>query len=867
MVPLSKPTQRDALWRSAAGETADNPLGHLAPLLAAAREEFVRQALQGRGDRAALARYTDQTDRLVRQIFGAAQDLTDTPLIVCAIGGYGRRALCLHSDLDLLIVFQGAIAAPEERAASALLQPLWDLRLAIGHHVRELSEFDRLEMGNPEFVLALLDARLVAGDDRLFAVLLERVRDATAHHVERLDVLLSLVSQRHVRFNDAFYQLEPDVKDAPGALRDISAIRMMRSIAADTFDGTVQFDESRLDRAEDLFTRIRSVLHAQSGRNMNVLKHELQERAAEALGYQGSHAGKRVEALMADYFRHARAVTRSLESSRRMIAPAVAQIERRRIGKFLDVGADGVRFADSRATRMPELWIEAFRVALANGCAVSEVALACIEQNIGRYAVDDFVSTEDSRQQLLKLLSPRAGLYARLSEMHECGLLGCLFPEFEKVHSRVIRDFYHRYTVDEHTLLAIRTIESLRSSPSSERQRFSGLLDEIDAPQLLILALLYHDVGKWRDEEHVSESVRLAQPMFDRFQMSDEGRRVVEFLIANHLEMSRVAFHRDSEDPQVVARFAAVVGNTDLLKMLCLLTLADIEAVSPEALTPWKEELLWRLYVDTYNQLTRGYADDRVEKDQAGLAVLMAGRPEEISTEELSRFISGLPRRYLALYGLASIYRHVRLSRDIHPNEVHASLEKHGDVWELSVVTLDKPYLFSNVCGLLSYFGMNIHRGQAITTPDGLVLDVFEFSDDEKFLAQNVWASTEIHRLLHAVVEQSVNVPTLLRGKQQSVIYRHRRMLDPIVQLDNEHSQRFTVLEIVADDALGLLYRISRTVSRQGCNVELALISTEGTKAVDVLHVTKGGRKLSSTEQFALKEALERTLEGAHEAD
>ena len=205
----------------------------------------------------------------------------------------------------------------------------------------------------------------------------------------------------------------------------------------------------------------------------------------------------------------------------------------------------------------------------------------------------------------------------------------------------------------------------------------------------------------------------------------------------NHLAMSQVAFRRDLDDPHVVAQFAHVVGTEELLKMLCLMTLVDVEAVSSSTLTPWKEELLWRLYVETYNHLTLGYGDELVPQDPAGLAVVIAGRPDDITEEELTQFLEGLPRRYLALFGLASMYRHVRLARGIRRDEVHAFLENHDDVWELTIVTLDKPFLFSNVAGVLSYFGMDIHRGQAMTTPHGLVLDFFEFSDEQGFLRQN----------------------------------------------------------------------------------------------------------------------------------
>jgi [protein-PII] uridylyltransferase len=198
---------------------------------------------------------------------------------------------------------------------------------------------------------------------------------------------------------------------------------------------------------------------------------------------------------------------------------------------------------------------------------------------------------------------------------------------------------------------------------------------------------------------------------------------------------------------------------------------------------------------------------------------------------------------------------------------VHASLEKRDDIWELTVAALDKPYLFSNIAGVLSNFGMNIHRGQAMTTPDHLVLDIFEFSDDEGFLRQNAGARDEISRVLKGAVAGTVDVAALLKGRRRSMLHRGRRAVGTTVNLDSEHSQKYTVLEIVTDDAPGLLHRISRVVSEHVCDVDLVLIATEGHKAVDVLHVTNAGRKLDAGDQALLKRELERTLEGQYEAD
>ena len=779
-------------------------------MLAAARDEYAAESLRGRGGSDLVARYAGHMDGLVRHIAETARDHTSTAWAVCAIGGYGRRALCLHSDIDLLIVFDGRLSRSDEQFVNALLQPLWDLKLTIGHQIRELAELEEVDEGNPEFLLALLDARLVAGEAQVFDAARARVpRGGSAHARMVLDALLSLTEERHARFNDTFYQLEPDVKEAPSGLRDVNAARWIADLRGEDSGESTGPDAAQLQESEDFLLRIRSILHLECGRNKNVLSHTLQERVAEVMQFEGATPQQRVESLMGEYFRRARTVARAFDAARNGT-------------RGIQVPAGG----SDAAAPDPASW---------------------------------------HWESIQELLRPRPGLYKELSEMHDSGLLGRIFPEFDRIHCRVIRDFYHKYTVDEHTLLTLRNVESLLESAGTNRERFGVLLHELHAPELLSLALLYHDVGKWKDDDHAVESVGLARTMMDRLAVPPEARDTVEFLIANHLRMSHVAFRRDSEDPDVVRRFAALVGTEELLKMLCLLTLVDVDAVGPGTLTPWKEELLWRLYVDTYNHLTLAYGDELIEKDQAGLAALHAERPPDISEAELSRFLAGLPRRYLALFDATRIYRHVRLARDIHPDEVHPFLEKKDVNWELTVVAADKPYLFSNISGVLSYFGMDILRGQAMTTPDGLVLDVFEFTDKEGFLRQNPGAASQIHRLLAEVVAGTKDVPKLLRGRARSVLHRRPQRTSPVVHFDNEHSQKYTVIEIIADDAVGLLYRISRAISSHRCDVDLVLIATEGDVAIDVFHVTGRGGKLSKAEQVALKQSLEHVLEPGHE--
>jgi [protein-PII] uridylyltransferase len=349
--------------------------------------------------------------------------------------------------------------------------------------------------------------------------------------------------------------------------------------------------------------------------------------------------------------------------------------------------------------------------------------------------------------------------------------------------------------------------------------------------------------------------------------MPDESREVVNFLIKNHLQMSRAAFHRDTEDPEIVKQFASLLGIEERLKMWCLMTIADIEAVSPDTLTPWKEELLWRLYVDTYNHLTHSYADELIGRQQAGLSDLLNGRPADVPESEITQFLQGLPRRYLQLASPDAVYAHVKLSRNIGKDDVHIQLQRQESTWELTVVTLDKPFLFSNICGVLSSFGMDILRGHAMTTPEGLVLDIVQFVDQQRFLELNAEGRERFSDVLSDVVSGRADVTDRLRRREQSVLYKATPRFPPVVHLDNQSSRRYTILEINADDALGLLYRISRQISHHGCDVDLVLISTEGKKAIDVFHITKAGAKLTETAQQALRADLQRMLGGSDEVD
>ncbi len=440
--------------------------------------------------------------------------------------------------------------------------------------------------------------------------------------------------------------------------------------------------------------------------------------------------------------------------------------------------------------------------------------------------------------KLLELLRPRPGLSAALRELQRHGRLSALFPDAGMAHAMV----------------AIERLEQLEAQTGVSSERFGLMLRELEAPALLTLALLLHNGGDAGATRDVERAVGAAQKTLDALGITGDMRQNVEFLIRNQLQMSLMAFRQDTADPSVVGKFVELFSTEERLKMLCLMTVADLSAVAPDALTPWKAEILWRLFVDTYNHMTMTYGDEVIDTHDAALTAIGANRPHDISDAELTAFLKGLPRRYLTLFEPERIYAHARLARDITAHDVHFFLNKKNDVWELTVVTLDKPYLFSNVCGVLSYLGFDILRGNAFTSRGGLIVDVVQFTDRKGCLVR-----PSLDPLLSDAIAGRVDITAMLRDQHRNAA-PGQPATPPVLYFDNDSSPRYTILELVTDDAPGLLHRISRVISEHGCAVDLVLISTEGRRAIDVFHLRKGDGKLNESDELALTEAFERML-------
>src|SRR5215472_14154935 len=407
-----------------------------------------------------------------------------------------------------------------------------------------------------------------------------------------------------------------------------------------------------------------------------------------------------------------------------------------------------------------------------------------------------------------------------LRPMQRLGLLMDVLPEFRTIDSLVVRDFYHRYTVDEHSLRTIEHLQALAEPPDSRGTQFAPLWKMQERRDLLVFALLLHDTGKGMPvENHVQGSLTSLASAASRLGLTPEEEAEVHFLIEHHLDMSATVQRRDIFDPSTVSGFAATVATLERLQRLCLLTYADIHAVNPEALTPWKAEMLWQLFVATANHLSRSLDTDRLHaSDEASVLAQVQAATGGAARGEIERFLEGFPRRYLAVHSAAEIAAHFALYRKLgtEPVQTELTATRHG--FALTLLTADRPALFATISGVLAGWGMNINKADAFGNDAGIVLDTFYFTDLHRTLELNPSEITRFRKNLEDVVNGKAAMQPLLKGRESTVRGRTPKVaVETRINFDDSSSAHCTLLEIVTQDHPGLLYEIGSALARLGC--------------------------------------------------
>src|SRR5467141_297444 len=733
------------------------PLSVLSPQAEAERQRIRQQFEAGASARETLRALCELADRNVKRVFGELLHVHESVpqgLALLALGGYGRRMLFPYSDLDILFLFGSERAEQESRRLIAeFSRTLWDLGFRVSSAGRTVEECKRIEEGNAEFHLALLDRRFLAGDADLFERLDKRILPGSEKTARPflLTQLHKLTTERLTRYGNTIFHLEPNVKDAPGGLRDYQAAAWLRQIGGEKREplSSSAAEEELASGAVDFLSAIRCFLHYSNARNDNTLTYELQADAAGLSLGVTDRVPRDAAEWMRLYFRHARALNRQLLRYLEQKAAAPQTLRQRLFSASRAVKStpengkpyairDGMfELLDAKQLSDRAVLFSLFTDAARAGVPLSrrtERSIAYIMKH-PELPVKNAEVNWSTLREILGADYPGVAL----RPLQRLGLLSEILPEFARIDSLVVRDFYHRYTVDEHTLRTIEHLQELTESADARGVHFKELWKTAERRDLLILALLLHDVGKGMDaENHVTGSLEALESAAARLTLSADEQDEVHFLIEHHLDMSATVQRRDIFDPVTVSAFATTVGNQERLQRLCLLTYADIHAVNPEALTPWKAEMLWQLYVATSNHFSRTLDTDRLHAhDEVSLLEQVRAHTAGASTEEIERFLEGFPRRYLAVHTAAEIAAHFALYQKLGPQPVQTELQVHRHAFSLTLLTADRPALFATISGVLAGWGMNIIKADAFANAAGIVLDTFHFSDLHRTLELN----------------------------------------------------------------------------------------------------------------------------------
>jgi [protein-PII] uridylyltransferase len=859
---------------------------------------------------ATIAARAGLVDEMVTALWGAevAKDKRlGTGIALLAVGGYGRQELFPYSDVDLLFLLDGKMAEKELKDAIRRVgQELWDCGIRVSPATRKLAEVEKFDEDNAEFTVSLLDHRLLTGDRVLYAKLIEQTLPKLLHREQKtlLARLVTLTQDRHAKYGGTLFHLEPNIKDCPGGLRDVHVCRWISKIqnggvepagkklsrnGSETIEGS---DREEFQQAVEFLYRVRCFLHYRHERDDNTLDWQAQDAAASAaVGLPGKEGRADAAYWMRLYFRHARSIERQVNQKLEEVSDSKGargkesggkgarrfglkmgrraepaeegfRVERGRVVLAPATGRGDVRAYDPALD--PDLVLKIFAVMAQTGCRLGREAEERLSLALPQLSAHIEEGPALWRQLQAILTEPYAG--DALRAMHALGVLELLIPEFHGIDALVIRDAYHRYTVDEHTFVLIDTLHGLTqpqqgSGLAEWAGRFGVLLRELPHPGLLYLAALLHDTGKGRNTgDHAVESALMARSVLNRLELDGYESGLVMGLIENHLEMS-VALRRDVADGETVEAFASKVPTPEALRMLTLFTYADINAVHPDALTPWKAENLWRLYVATLNYLDRNVDDERLGAREDSelvyqVTALLPGRAAEVRA-----YLEGFPQRYIRTRTPEQVRANFLSAQLFDKDPVQLEFRYSPVVNEITLVTRDRALLFANMAGVLAAWGMNIVTADAFSNRQGVVVDSFRFTDGFQTLELNESERERFVKSVHDVVAGEVAVEKLLIGRKRGRKKIPKVITEARVDFDDTSSSHSTLLEVVAQDNPGLLRALSLTLAGGGFNIEVALIDTEGEVAIDVFYLTKGGAKLTATEQDGLRAELLTAME------
>ncbi len=826
--------------------------------------EQVAFAITSMCDRVILGAYQAIAERLT----SADRQRVTSDLAVVAIGGYGRGDLAPYSDIDLLFLTRPRAAAAVRAFISDLIRELWDIGLEVAQSVRTPAEcvaFARQELSART---ALAEMRLLTGGFDLYSELQKKTRHLfPSQSLKRF--LLEALAERGKEHEDYYAAtvclLEPNIKKSPGGLRDIHLLRWVALAGYGTNDPRVLEQSGRLSEhdaesiaaASEFLHRVRNELHFHAGSAQDVLTLNEQVRLTQWLGFEDQDGVLGVERFMQHYYRQTTAlhdaVMRFVERARPFsrLRRVRNHLLSRRVEQYYHWTPEHLSLDAQYAEVVlgsGEHLLHLFELARGFGVPVAHETLEQVRAAAGRCSI-----TAQTRAAFLRLLANPMGLGTVVRGLHRAGLLGRLLPPFEHVRCLIQFNQYHKYTVDEHSLRALEAATRY----ADDRGPLGRAYREIHHQDVLHLALLLHDLGKGRGEDHIEVGRRLAEDAAEQFALNEHRRDLLVFLVHKHLLMAHTAFRRDVSDVQTLVQFARQVGTPEVLRMLYVMTAADTDAVAPGSWTAWKESLLTELYARAMEELTgeAPFADEA-----ARAAAIRQTLQEQLAPEFPSDWartqLEAMPLSYLLTTEPQRVAAHLCVLQRFNLGEVHVDVEyvRELGICAYTVFTNDglTPGIFSKIAGVLAATGIQIVSAQIVTRSDGIVVDTFRGID----LDYAGEPPPERRQDLAGKIQQ------VLLGSRtvESLFTRHpafgaaARSSGPTqVEIDNDSSNRFTIIEVFADDRQGLLYVITRTLFELDLSVSSAKISTRLDQVVDAFYVTgRSGQKLTDDGQLSV---------------
>ena len=862
------------------------------------RDKAEKLLLKDRHGRRCAERLCRMEDEIIRILFEFAckhlyssQNPSEAErMAVVATGGYGRGLQAPGSDIDLLFVLPYKQTAWGELIAEAILYCLWDMGLKVGHATRSIDECIRQSKADITIRTAILEARFLLGDQKLFDELVTRFDDEVVRNTAAEFVAAKLAEreERIRRAGQSRYLVEPNVKDGKGGLRDLHTLFWIAKYVYRVRDTSELikcgvFDKGEYQlfrRCENFLWSVRCHMHFVTGRAEERLSFDIQREIAVRLGYT-SHPGLRdVERFMKHYFLIAKDVgdltailCAELEDSHAKSVPVLSRVmarlrpaKRTRLADKDDFLVENNRITLARGDvfkRDPVNLIRIFYLAQKHNLAFHPDAMRAITRSL-KLIDADLRENEEANKLFLDILTSKNDPETVLRRMNEAGVLGKFVPAFGKIVAMMQFNMYHHYTVDEHLLRCIGVVEEIERGDTDDTKLANELIHKIQPGhrKVLYVTMFLHDIAKGRPEDHSFAGARVAKRFCPRLGFSPADTNLVAWLIEHHLLMSSVAQSRDLSDRKTIENFAAIVQSTERLKLLTILTTADIKAVGPGVWNGWKAQLVRTLYYETEPVLTGGFSEvnraQRVAMAQAEFRAAMTDWPQDV----LEAYIAQHYPAYWLKVDLPHKIAHANFVRASEKTDkslaTMVGFDSARGVTELTVLCPDHPWLLSVIAGACAMAGANIVDAQIYTTTDGRALDTisvareFDRDEDEERRAARIADSIE------KALQGELRLPDVVAKRAAPKGRIKAFALEPSVTINNQWSHRYTMVEITGLDRTGLLYDLTATLSKLNLNIASAHVATFGERVVDVFYVTDllGAQITSPTRQAAIKRAL-----------